>query len=89
MSFVEGLDVDLVACRANLLFVTNELAVRELVGRVLDVRESLFSSLEAVEVHLETARVCTFLGVHLVPEVDEELLERVDRVSVGDVRDEQ
>lgn len=89
MLLVELLNVDLVACRADFFLVTNQLAVRELIWRVLDVRKRLFGSLESVEVHLEAAGVGSFLRVHLIPEVDQELLECVDRVPVGHVRDHQ
>ena len=36
--------------------------------------------------HFEFARPSTFLSVHLVLEIDEELLELVNRVTVSDIR---
>ena len=84
---VQSFQIDLVAQSADFLFVTDELAVGELIRRVLDKRVRLFGSLPVVEVHLELAAVGTLLGVDVVLEVDQEFLQRVDSAATGHIGD--
>ena len=84
---VQSFQIDLVAQSADFLFVTDELAVGELIRRVLDKRVCLFGSLPVVEVHLELAAVGTLLGVDVVLEVDQEFLQRVDSAATGHIGD--
>merc|ERR1711879_943610 len=70
-----------VAHRSNLILVLDKHAVGEWAGRVLDVLVGPLCSLPLVEVHLEERLVMSLLSVHLVLEVDEELLEVVDGVA--------
>lgn len=68
--------------------MADELRVRERTRRILQEGQGLLRTLETVEMHLEVGAVCTLLCVDLVLEVQEELLELVDRVTTDHVRDE-
>ena len=68
--------------------MADQLTVRELIGRILDERVCLSSSLPGVEVDLDAARRFSLFRVDLVLEVDEELLEGIDRAAVGHVADQ-
>lgn len=70
MGGVQLVEIDTIAKGSNFLLVTDELAVRELIGCVLNERVGLFSTLPVVEVNLELAGVLPFLSVDIVFEVN-------------------
>ena len=85
MGLVQLFNVDF-ACSANFFFVAHHRAVAEGVRRVLNVRQSLLSSLPAVEVHCECASALALFSVHLALEVAQELFELVYRVASCHIR---
>ena len=77
MLLVHRIQVDF-TCSANLLLMTSQRAVRELIWRVLDVGVSLLSALPVVEMDLVAVASIAFLSVDLVLKVDEELFQGLD-----------
>ena len=77
MFLVHRIQVDF-TCSANLLLMTSQRAVRELIWRVLDVGVSLLSALPVVEMDLVAVASIAFLSVDLVLKVDEELFQGLD-----------
>lgn len=70
MGGIQLVEIDSIAKSSDFFFVTDELTVWKLIGRVLNERVGFFCTLPVVEVNLELAGVLPFLSVDIVFKVD-------------------